>query len=1342
MAILKDQDQSNMSAKSRWKSEKFPAHVEEARNSDGNVHKGFNLLEFRVAAELLRIGPYHSAEDYWAPVDWQLLLLVSEYMSALLEFLDWFWPELGWEHHKQAIVLSKRMLQPRSPNTFPNLPIDPQLHAAWRAFTYCFWHGTRHLAAVTPVGVSTATYVAARDWLNKLVGERGFEEEGPITSSLMSWTESMRPRLQEAFPNTSIDWSKWPAVTWPDPECACRSVEKRGAVKRQTEEEYAVRWPLRVTQGRPKFNHAKVEARDGFVVAIPSMKNPPVLSFLAVSDVMTSFKQAAAKWPSTTADSPSQALQQEMAQSFVQNVLRATRGPLAPGIAHEPYKYLGYVACCVQGWETALPHILTVVRETGAWGPQPLVLPGAPLQAATGLTQLLNAAAAAPLPHAFLQPQPQLGQQGAGGGAYGLPPAGGGLGGMPPGGGVGGLGMGMVMGGTPEGGLSLGIAEHLAMLQQQHHHMQQMQQQQHMQHMQQLQQQHQMRQMQQQQHLQQVQQAGGVMGGSAMHGMAPPGMFGGFMPQQAQQQPQPHQIQLPPPAPLVLPQHMQPQQVPQQQPVAGADQAQLGAPIPVVTVHALPSTVPAPAGQAGQPSQVGTVSQGCASSPEGSAGDPPQGAGAPAGARVTRTRPSPFAASGARKPAAGGAGGAAAAGIGAAAGAGAAGAPVQGQQGGAAGGGATATAGVEGGAAPMSLGGLSSMQELLDVLPEPSNVVDISWSALMGTGTLGGMPLAGTGTTTNMLMDMADKDQAAAAAAGGAAAGGAGVAQGAAGGPGGAATGGAVAARAQPVAGAGAAGVAGPAMARPAGPASAFSAAAGAWAAAGLQPAAGGAAAGGAAAPAAAGASTPSPNPASPAPQLQPGLQQPVSRPAAAAGATGMAAGGLTTFNSAMPLGARPGGEAGPSGAGALGGFSSVPLGVGAGGRLGGLAGMPDAPVHIQPPSIRAGSPFQGTITTGALPAASTGGRSDPPSPPLEFGATLGGLGAGLSTMSFGISGAGPSLNAALAGIGGGMGAGGVAAPDPPLPPRLSHGEVFTSIGPPSPSGAGGGGGPCPPSPGGGGPRVSEGGSGGSGGAAAAGSPTGTASGAAGPQRRSVTSPFSRRSGDGGAAGRGVATGGRRTRGDLAAAAAAAAAETGLAPAPGSIAEPATKRPNSQNDLTVPHRAVPPRVLVTAERVESLGMYLNEEHVARASHQLSQQPHVSATAGVPAGATGGAVPSAAETIKVEIHPVVDSGPDLGAAVAAASPPGAREAAAAGSKAAGEDLQARLQRLLREAAAVAAQLAEQDQQAARSLVTETMRDCPTLGALLGGSNAAPKGQGTDVPPLANGSAPAQ
>ncbi|GFR52081.1 hypothetical protein Agub_g14541, partial [Astrephomene gubernaculifera] len=368
--------QLTMVNKSRWKGahERFPAHVEEARNSDGIVHRGYHLLEFRVAAELLRVGPVHSAEDFWAPNDWQLLLVVSEYMSALLEFLDWFWPDLGWEHHKQAIVLSKRLLQPKSPHTYASVPIDPQLRAAWQSFTYAFWHGTRHLPTTPPPGEPTAEYTAAREWLTKLVGERGFEPDGHIMTALQNWIQAMQPRLQEAFP--SVDWSRWPAVVWPDPDCACRTVEKRGAIKRQQEEDYAVRWPLRVTQGRPKFNHLKVEARDGFNVAIPPVKNPPALGFLAVSDVMCAFKQATQKWGPTQPSSASYAAQQEVVQSFVQNVLREDRGPLAPGIAHEQFKYLGYVACSMLGWQGAMLNMAGLLLESAAWGPQPLALPG------------------------------------------------------------------------------------------------------------------------------------------------------------------------------------------------------------------------------------------------------------------------------------------------------------------------------------------------------------------------------------------------------------------------------------------------------------------------------------------------------------------------------------------------------------------------------------------------------------------------------------------------------------------------------------------------------------------------------------------------------------------------------------------------------------------------------------------------------------------------------------------------------------------------------------------------------------------------------------------------------
>jgi hypothetical protein len=208
----------------------------------------------QVAAELLRIGPYTSAEDLWGPPDWQLLLVFSEYMSGLLEvrvlwvcswysctqqqlptrgdalgartvrhlspparcpsthvarppqFLDWFWPNMGWEQHKQAIVLSKRLLQPRSPNTYPNTSFDPQLVAVWQSFTYLFFHGTRRLQPVPPAGVTATAFTSARDWLTKLVGDRGFELEGAIVSSLASWTQVRAcPSAAGTWPRVSCD---------------------------------------------------------------------------------------------------------------------------------------------------------------------------------------------------------------------------------------------------------------------------------------------------------------------------------------------------------------------------------------------------------------------------------------------------------------------------------------------------------------------------------------------------------------------------------------------------------------------------------------------------------------------------------------------------------------------------------------------------------------------------------------------------------------------------------------------------------------------------------------------------------------------------------------------------------------------------------------------------------------------------------------------------------------------------------------------------------------------------------------------------------------------------------
>ncbi len=80
--------------------------------------------------------------------------------------------------------------------------------------------------------------------------------DGPLSCGRRSPPQAMLPRLQDAFPHLAVDWARWPEVQWPEPECSCRTVEKRGAVKRQQEEDYAVRWPLRVTQGRPKVRGA------------------------------------------------------------------------------------------------------------------------------------------------------------------------------------------------------------------------------------------------------------------------------------------------------------------------------------------------------------------------------------------------------------------------------------------------------------------------------------------------------------------------------------------------------------------------------------------------------------------------------------------------------------------------------------------------------------------------------------------------------------------------------------------------------------------------------------------------------------------------------------------------------------------------------------------------------------------------------------------------------------------------------------------------------------------------------------------------------------------------------
>ncbi len=161
-------------------------------------------------------------------------------------------------------------------------------------------------------------------------------------------------------------------------------------------------------------------------------------------------------------------------------------------------RYLGFVACCTLGWHSALGHLAAIVRETGSWGSQQLVLQGAvpaPPPAVPPAFGLGLGAPQQPHPQQHLGAPPGQGAyalqgpaaQGMGhegmGLATGLAALGmGGMGGMGMGGGFGQAGAGL-QGAGGLGGLGLGQGQQaegglgplsMALQHQQHQHHQQL----------------------------------------------------------------------------------------------------------------------------------------------------------------------------------------------------------------------------------------------------------------------------------------------------------------------------------------------------------------------------------------------------------------------------------------------------------------------------------------------------------------------------------------------------------------------------------------------------------------------------------------------------------------------------------------------------------------------------------------------------------------------------------------------------------------------------------------------------------------------------------------------------
>ncbi len=145
---------------------------------------------------------------------------------------------------------------------FPTL-----LYMVWVAFTYCYFHGCGHVAlhqagqGAAGRGAATGSKDESRmafDWLNRLVGERGWHPNGPVHGAIQQWVSSMKRRLAEVFPQH--DWSRLTAASWPDVESSVRELgERRAAGGGGGEEEpYTPVYPFRVTGGH---NNNRVKVR-------------------------------------------------------------------------------------------------------------------------------------------------------------------------------------------------------------------------------------------------------------------------------------------------------------------------------------------------------------------------------------------------------------------------------------------------------------------------------------------------------------------------------------------------------------------------------------------------------------------------------------------------------------------------------------------------------------------------------------------------------------------------------------------------------------------------------------------------------------------------------------------------------------------------------------------------------------------------------------------------------------------------------------------------------------------------------------------------------------------------
>ncbi|GIL45809.1 hypothetical protein Vafri_2961 [Volvox africanus] len=199
--------------------------------------------------------------DVWPLWCFQMLLVASEYVAALHEFMTWSFPDEWAPRKAQVAGYARQLIRNSSPVPQPPLwkqqqqqqqdeDEDGSAYCVWAAFTHCYFHGLRKPAdgnrASTPP--SPGEHSEASRWLHRLVGDRGWQEEGPVHSAAARWVGATLLRLQPLFPDVAaMSAGEWAARSEQQRgvAAALRSVATRG--DKNVQGRYVPVYPYRMT---------------------------------------------------------------------------------------------------------------------------------------------------------------------------------------------------------------------------------------------------------------------------------------------------------------------------------------------------------------------------------------------------------------------------------------------------------------------------------------------------------------------------------------------------------------------------------------------------------------------------------------------------------------------------------------------------------------------------------------------------------------------------------------------------------------------------------------------------------------------------------------------------------------------------------------------------------------------------------------------------------------------------------------------------------------------------------------------------------------------------------------